>query len=111
MKIYRGRRLEPEKGTVSNIEVTVDGKRLKHHVYHSPTGFNFGYGGSGPADLARSILWDYFKAEPVSMCYQDFKSEFVAGWKDEWTITQTEIRNWLLKRGKTKEYEKRIFEK
>ena len=27
-----------------------------HHVHHSPTGFEIGYGGSGPADLALNIL-------------------------------------------------------
>ena len=31
---------------------------LPHLVHHSPTGFEFGYGGSGPADLARSIVGD-----------------------------------------------------
>jgi hypothetical protein len=29
---------------------------LPHHVRHSPTGFAWGYGGSGPAELARCIL-------------------------------------------------------
>jgi len=33
---------------------------LKHVVYHSPTGFEIGSDGSGPADLALSILTDYF---------------------------------------------------
>lgn len=31
---------------------------LRHHVRHSPTGFGHGYAGSGPADLARSLLID-----------------------------------------------------
>lgn len=30
---------------------------LPHLEYHSPTGFAWGYGGSGPADLALSILY------------------------------------------------------
>lgn len=29
---------------------------LRHVVRHSPNGFGWGYGGSGPADLARSLL-------------------------------------------------------
>jgi hypothetical protein len=29
---------------------------LPHHVKHSPTGFGWGYGGSGPAELARCLL-------------------------------------------------------
>jgi hypothetical protein len=31
---------------------------LRHYVKHSPTGFSWGYGGSGPADLARCLLID-----------------------------------------------------
>lgn len=31
---------------------------LRHIMRHSPTGLAWGYGGSGPADLARSILAD-----------------------------------------------------
>ena len=37
---------------------------LKHCVVHSPTGFETGYGGSGPADLAVSILADFLGATP-----------------------------------------------
>lgn len=33
---------------------------LQHHVKHSPTGLSWGYGGSGPADTARSLLIDHF---------------------------------------------------
>jgi hypothetical protein len=32
---------------------------LPHLVKHSPDGFSWGYGGSGPADLARSLLADH----------------------------------------------------
>lgn len=96
MKIYKGRRLDPEKGTISNVVITVNGKPLKHHVYHSPTGFNFGYRGSGPADLARSILWDVIGMEPHPELYQTFKFEFVAGWGDKWQITSEEIQKWIL---------------
>lgn len=95
MKVYRGRRLEPEKRRVSNVEVTVDGKPLRHRMYHSPTGFNFGYGGSGPADLARSILWDYLGKEPPRVLYQIFKDTFVATWGNKWQITSREIQNWI----------------
>lgn len=34
------------------------GVPLHHWVKHSPDGFAWGYGGSGPADLARSLLAD-----------------------------------------------------
>lgn len=41
------------------VEVVEDGRvvgLLHHDVRHSPTGFSWGYAGSGPADLARSLL-------------------------------------------------------
>ena len=40
MKIYKGKRLNPEEGTLSHVMVTVNSKPLKHKVYHSPDGFN-----------------------------------------------------------------------
>ena len=94
MKIYKGKRLG-NRETVPDVEVTVNDKPLKHQVYHSPTGLNWGYGGSGPADLARSILWDVLGFEPSMPLYQDFKQEFVAGWKDDWVITSDEIEKWM----------------
>ncbi len=36
---------------------------LRHVVRHSPAGFNWGYAGSGPADLARSLLLDVLGAD------------------------------------------------
>ena len=100
MKVYKGRRLNPEEGTISSVVVTVNNEPLKHMIYHSPDGFNWGYGGSGPADLARSILWDFIGTEPTPRLYQDFKSHFVSGWKDTWKITSEEINKWIDKRGK-----------
>jgi hypothetical protein len=42
------------------VRVAEDGAEepLRHIVRHSPTGMTWGYGGSGPADLARSLLFD-----------------------------------------------------
>ena len=34
------------------------------HTHHSPTGFEIGYGGSGPADLALNILADAIGPAP-----------------------------------------------
>ena len=46
--------------------------RLPHATLHSPTGFECGYGGSGPADLAASILADFFAvhARTVAAAYR-----------------------------------------
>jgi hypothetical protein len=47
---------------------------------HSPTGFNWGYGGSGPAQLALAILLDHFGENIAQEYYQAFKWQFVATW-------------------------------
>lgn len=72
---------------------------LPHHVLHSPCGFNWGYEGSGPSELARCLLIDVIGNEEVVDLhgrYQLFKRAYVAHWtKDEsWAITTNEITHW-----------------
>lgn len=46
---------------------------------HSPTGFNYGYGGSGPAQLALAILLDHLGDEDKAVgLHQLFKAKFIA---------------------------------
>lgn len=52
---------EVEVGVRSTWELP---RPLLHVVHHSPSGFEWGYGGSGPSDLALSILCDYFEEDP-----------------------------------------------
>ena len=69
---------------------------LAHCNLHSPTGFEIGYGGSGPADTAASILADYFGEDArwvertwrgrsnerpsiAVLLHQDFKRDVIAG--------------------------------
>jgi len=40
---------------------------LKHIVRHSPDGFQWGYGGSGPSDLALSIMTDFSKRKEMEL--------------------------------------------
>lgn len=63
---------------------------------HSPTGFEFGYGGSGSAQLALAILLDHFQsAIPAGELYQKFKWDYVAPRSEnEWTITSAQIDAW-----------------
>jgi len=69
---------------------------------HSPTGFEWGYGGSGPAQLALALLIDVLgDVELAQRHYQDFKHEIVAGWKASWTITAREIREFVGRRNRT----------
>jgi hypothetical protein len=56
--VYRGSHDGPAGAGAVTFEAT-DGSAsgvLRHVVRHSPTGFSWGYSGSGPADLARSLL-------------------------------------------------------
>lgn len=69
---------------------------------HSPEGFQWGYGGSGPANLALNILYDYLlrthrkgaKALAKDL-YQSFKWDFIARAGKELSITGDEIEKWL----------------
>lgn len=52
---------------------------LPHLVHHSPDGFEFGYSGSGPADLARSLVGDFLgTTRPAAWVYQPVKDALVA---------------------------------
>ena len=75
---------------------------LVHVVRHSPDGFSWGFGGSGPADLALSILTHAvgkIVAETFGL-YQDFKWEHVASWPQEgwWQVSQVEVLAWVKKK-------------
>jgi hypothetical protein len=102
-KTYRGYNEGGHSATTHLVTVTFDaapeeGYLLEHRVRHSPTGFSWGYAGSGPADLARSILWDLLGSQPAPWLYQAFKSDYVARWPQDgnWALTAEEIRQWLL---------------
>ena len=93
MKVYKG----IATGTVVGSKVVlVNGKRLKHINKHSPSGFNWGYGGSGPADLARSILNDLYGKEVADRLYQKFKWAFIAELPqgEDWELTEEDIEHW-----------------
>ena len=77
---------------------------------HSPDGFEVGYEGSGPADLALAILAHYFEeviedgnpgsAEKAWGLHQEFGRDFIADRptlppSGEFHITNEEIEEWL----------------
>ena len=91
--------------------------RVRHH---SPTGFEVGYSGSGPADLALNAMASLFpmsreeNADPVE-CFdgnvsraawhhhQPFKFEFLAGAdKQGGRIQWEQIKTWLDEKGRGK---------
>lgn len=60
---------------------------------HSPDGFAWGYGGSGPSQLSLAILCDHFGDDAKALrLYQDFKFFRIAPEEsDRWQITSDEI--------------------
>lgn len=103
MTSYEGKRVERH-GRVEPPVVLRDGKELDPRPSqklwnHSPDGFEWGYGGSGPAQLALALLFDVcHQAELSVKLHQDFKWEFVAKWDREWSIGSVEISDWIKKR-------------
>ena len=61
---------------------------------HSPTGLEWGYGGSGPAQLSLALLGDVRGEKFAMTYYQRFKFEVVAALGREWTLTREQIDNW-----------------
>lgn len=71
-------------------------------VDHSPDGFEWGYGGSGPADFALNILYTYTRDKELSYRYhQDFKRDFIAGMPESGgEISGVVISQWIQDRAK-----------
>ena len=90
MKQYAGRR----EGYAAIV--TVDGRRLNSRLdlwNHSPSGFEWGYGGSGPAQLALAILADHCGNDEQALnFYQRFKWAVIAELPYRgWTLTSDQI--------------------
>ena len=91
--VYEGERVQS-----GSVRVTVDGKPLGLRLdlrKHSPTGFEWGYGGSGPAQLALAVtahaLGDDEKALAV---YQTVKGTLFAGIAgDKWRLSGDAVRS------------------
>ena len=105
-KIYRG--MPGDNAEIWVIPADGQPYLLKHVVFHSPTGFSWGYGGSGPADLALSVLADHFGEHPTEddLCHgrprcwqlhQPFKWNFIASlpFGEAFELHSTQIESWL----------------
>ncbi len=65
---------------VDGVEVFPDASQKIRN--HSPDGFNWGYGGSGPAQAALAIcLYIFGHARLAEVLYQQFKRTFVSSWQ------------------------------
>ena len=105
--IYKAKQSESQIGPVECEIVLEDGSVmiLNNLGYHSPDGFQIGYEGSGPADLAYSILMDFmlrskaFKKKSIpgktEFLHQQFKRSFIAVEKELLQIDSDFIHEWL----------------
>lgn len=81
----------------------------KREARHSPDGFQWGYAGSGPAELARAILVRVVDGDERArhpLCYQRLKAEIISHIKkDEFELdfkmVQEWYEQWLVKHGST----------
>lgn len=95
MKTYTGERSE-RGAQVAVVNGDHQAKPLPaglQYVRHSPTGFEWGYLGSGPAQLAFAILLDHFgDPAPARLYYQAFKFDVIAGLsRPQWELTAAQI--------------------
>ena len=74
-------------------------------VWHSPAGFEWGYGGSGPADLALNILLAATgDRDFAASCHQQFKRDLVGPLPASGgTIPAATVRDWVERRAWTGE--------
>lgn len=75
---------------VHELDMTARAKR------HSPTGFAWGYGGSGPAALAHSLLTSVMGESYANAHYMQYKWDVIAILPQDrpWTMTDQEIKDW-----------------
>lgn len=88
------------------VWVCEDGKRVAKLNPHlevmnkSPTGYAWGYGGSGPAQLAFALLAAVIGVERAQDPYlfQRFKSEIIVQLDKHqgWVLTEDKIRSWVV---------------
>jgi len=95
MKTYEGTR-----DGRRELLVTVNGTPLNPRLdllNHSPTGFEWGYGGSGPAQLALALLADALGDDEAAIrLHHEFKWKVVATLpRDGWTLTSDQIHSAL----------------
>ena len=96
--VYRGRR-DPTAPVDEEVEIVVDGESLDCRydlLSASPSGFEWSYGGSGPAQLAIAILAHAYDDEFACEHYQQFKLEIVSELPEEgWTLTKQDLDTWV----------------
>lgn len=97
--------LEPKvvaiEGKWNTRQIWIDGNELfpqksQQIRNHSPDGFNWGYGGSGPAQLALAILLEVAADKNIALAnYQDFKWNIIAALPQNDFATILNLDTWI----------------
>lgn len=96
-KLYVGFRLDG-RTIVQADGKEIDPRRSQAVRNHSPDGFAWGYGGSGPAQLALALLLHAGLPDHVAgWLYQDFKGQIVSQWSQQanWLIRGSDVAYWI----------------
>ena len=101
--VYSGERIIDDEAGTAELVVTVTGAHGTRPLHprldlrdHSPTGFEWGYGGSGPAQLTLAILADLLGDAAATRQYHDFKFAVVARLPyNRWELTAADVRRVL----------------
>ena len=96
MRIYDATRYNDHRGAVVTVTGDTGITRPLEPRYdlanHSPDGFEWGYPGSGPAQLALAMLADATDADTAQRHYQQFKWYLAQLKSEEWTITDDWVK-------------------
>jgi hypothetical protein len=93
-------------GSSKTREVFINGVELLHEdslrvFNHSPTGYSWGYEGSGPAQLALAILLKFVDEDTAVELHQIYKHEVIAqlNGNQPFCLLVKRVRAWLGSKG------------
>ena len=72
------------------MQIPMIDPQLPHRLRHSPDGFEWGYLGSGPSDLALSLLTYWFGEKVADKYYHRYKEAFIGRMPKEGGILKKE---------------------
>jgi len=88
------------KGVFKTRKVTIGGKRLRprrsRKIYNHSRGFNWGYDGSGPSQLALALLLELTTELFARYYYHKFKREFIALLpQSDFELPLSQVEDWI----------------
>ena len=94
-----GMRIESNKGNQPVVYINgvfLNPAESLKEVSHSPDGFEWGFNGAGPAQLALAIAMEFLKTEYALELYNEFKNEVIVHLPEhEWAIEMFYVEQWF----------------